>query len=263
MVEEKDTNSAQKGNMNLVIKILFLITTIVAIWTPFSGYSYIKGFLENFGFQNVNIDINVYHLVFSLFIGMTDGLLDMLESSAFSPIYHAGYIVILTAIGTGAVVSCVVFFKDRLKVPQWIADADTSSVKFAAILGIVTSTLMALILPMALVVIWFFSILLILSVWLMGVVGFIGGNHDAIDRFEKGFCFNSIEVCAELLVDNVFTPVEILYSDSSMSYVISAEGLIAVNPEGKAVYRLSMEGVKAKFAIKDEAPKGGVSLTGE
>ncbi|AHK17453.1 hypothetical protein [Thalassolituus oleivorans] len=263
MTEEKNTVSGQKGSLSWVVKAAFMLTTIVAVWAPFSGYLYLKDFLERYGFQSVDIDINVYKLVFSLLASMADGVNNLLSVDALEPLYNEAVWLFVYAVAGGITVFLGVYLKHRYKLWLKTRSADIKPVCNAALSGVLTFVALVFTLPVVSLLFWWGSIAIIVMVWFMGVVGYIGGQSDAVESFKDGHCFDNKTPCIELLINRVSTPVEILYSDSSMAYVISAEGLIAVNPEGKAVYRLSMEGVKAKFAVKDEAPKGDTFLSGE
>jgi hypothetical protein len=263
MPEEKISEPSKSDSLAWVIKSALLLTTITAVWAPFSGYLYLKGFLERYGFQSVDIDINVYNLFFALLINMADGVNNLLSVDALEPLYNEAVWLLMYAVAGGIAVFLGVYLKHRYKLWLKARSAGVKPISHAALSGLLAFVALVFTLPVVSLLIWWGSIAIIVIVWFMGVVGYIGGQSDADESFERGHCFNNETPCIELLIDNVSTPVEILYSDSSMSYVISEKGLIAVNPEGKAIYRLSMEGVKAKFAIKDETPKGNTSLSGE
>jgi hypothetical protein len=263
MPEEKKSETLKNGSLAWVIKAVLLLTTITAVWAPFSGYLYLKGFLERYGFQSVDIDINVYNLFFALLINMADGVNNLLSVDTLEPLYNEAVWLLVYAVAGGIAVFWGVYLKHRCK--QWIKSRSENikPVRHAALFGLLTFFALIFTLPVVSLLFWWGSIAIILMVWFMGIVGYVGGERDAIKSFEEGQCFIKQTPCIELLIDNVSTPVEILYSDSSMTYVISADGLVAVTPEGRAVYRFSMEGVKAKFAIKVEAPKGDASLSRE
>jgi hypothetical protein len=255
MTEEKNTVSAQKGSLNWAVKAAFMLTTIIAVWAPFSGYLYLKGYLERYGFQSVDIDINVYKLIFSLLENMADGVINLLSADALQPLYNEAVWLLVYAVAGGITVFFGVYLKHRYKLWLKTRSSDIKPVRNAALFGLFTFVALVFTLPVMSLLIWWGSIAIIVMVWFMGVVGYIGGQSDAVESFKDGHCFENNTPCIKLLIDNVSTPVEILYSDSSMSYVISAEGLIAVNPEGKAVYRFSMEGVKANFSSEAEVSK--------
>jgi hypothetical protein len=263
MPEEKKSETLKNGSLAWVIKAALLLTTITAVWAPFSGYLYLKGFLERYGFQSVDIDINVYKLIFALLVNMSDGVNDLLSFDVLEPIYRESGWLLVYAVAGGIAVFWGVYLKHRCK--HWIKSRSENikPVRHAAQFGLVTFFALIFTLPVVTLLLWWGSIAIILIVWFMGIVGYVGGERDAIKSFEEGQCFIKQTPCIELLIDNVSTPVEILYSDSSMFYVISAEGLIAVNPDGTAVYRFSMEGVKAKFAVKDKAQKGNASVSSD
>lgn len=245
-------NEIPDGKNDSLYKLAIVLFAFVSLWVPFFGYAYINAYLTRLGFDFVNISVDVYSLVLVFFSATSDGVLRLLAADMFLPIKSQLVHLLISCLLFGVAVFIFVFLKNRLSFRVFYRVNGIFSFKQSVIFGFFAFISSAVALPFMTFIFSFALVMVIGIFWFLAMAGYFIGMADAADDFNEGFCFQKSDVaaCSLVKVDGIFQSVDILYSDSAYTYMISPDGLIVIRSHGESVFKLPMREVEIRMASK-------------
>lgn len=238
----------EKSTINY-FKWIGLLVAFLSVWTPFFGYAYINAYLSKIGFQSVAISVDIYKLVLVFFVATFDGVFRLITVDLFAPFKSQVVFLVVLSLLLGISVAIGSYARGRINFNLKFDSDEKWSLKKSTKFGLAAFILAFLTLPTAVLVSSVLFVFLIGVFWLTAMAGYFLGVQDAVADFNKGFCFQSdIEKsCASIRVDGRFLNADVLYSDSSYTYVITPSGLITINAAGSSVFMLPMSDLERRL----------------
>lgn len=174
-------------------RIVFSIIAIISAYSPFFGYSYLKGYLQGAGFRNTQISISVHEAIFQTASAFTKPLLRTFESDLIWQLLKSSIPLLIIFSIAGFFIAIAPLFakknsnetkinlQDRLL--SWMQDSTITWKRIIALSTMVP----AIGICMQYIFLLLFIALLTLA-WLTAYIGFLMGHSEGNKLISGDIC---------------------------------------------------------------------------
>ena len=260
---DKPVRSASPAEFNFTFAHLFKVVTalifVATLWIPFYGYVYITALLSQYGFRSVTLDIDIYRFVLVFFSRVANGINGIGDATLERVLYATlpSALIVGTVLGIFVAIAIYSSRSDQVKSRRFRKLISSAHERlghglFSLAFGIATFLLSVVLVPVLNMAIFAVGAFILAIAILFGVIGYFNGTAFAVESHNDGYCFDQErEACASVQVNGEFIKSEIIYSDSSRSYLISEEGLMMLSSDQNIVFKLPMSEVDRRLAREE------------